>query len=185
MEKVISLKDMGKKTYNDLKEFEEDLKWFDFFCRVVHTKLVPVKKPAKELLKFVKSEAISIQNCGECFQKAHEHGALKAFVMPCQSPHLLIWAQMNGFSFWPSKAMWIEETQKIVNVRFFGDHTTITLPAAKCRMFSKDRPTTNLDGKNIESYQFAMNVSLAIPVKYSIINMHVDIQKIGHFFTFS
>lgn len=80
-----------------------------FCCRVNHKKAAPLKQAATALLKFVKDEIISIENCEECFLNAYEHGAVAVFVMPCQSPHPLVWAQMHGFPFWPSKAMWVRE----------------------------------------------------------------------------
>lgn len=151
---------MRAKVYNSLKEFEDDLKWFDYFCRVERKSSSAIVQSSKELLTFVKGEALSIQACEECFLNAYEHGVVRGFVIPCKSPHIMLWARMQNYCYWPSKAMWVEDTLKLVNVRFFGDHTTATLPAGNCMMYSKDHPT--LDGKFSEALQHAMQVSLCI-----------------------
>lgn len=161
MEHAINLEDMENKAYNNFKEFEEDLKWFTFFIRT-NTLSTVTKKAARSLLKFATDEIISILSCEECFLKAYEYGVEAAFLMPCQSPHILLWAQLKDYGLWPSKAMWVAETDKLVNVRFFGDHTTATLSAANCKLFSEDHPTTQLDGTGLEGYQHAMNVSLDV-----------------------
>lgn len=159
---AIGLNAMEKKMYEHLPEFEDDLKFFDFHCRAYEKKPKGVKQAAKSLLKFVKDEVASILACEECFENSHEHGTEMAFTMPCISPHLLLWTKLDGYSFWPSKAMWVDQTQKRVNVRFFGDHTTSTVSSANCFLFSKDRPCSEIDDKGLEGYQLAMAVSLDV-----------------------
>lgn len=149
---------MQTKTYERMTDFEDDLKWFAFYCRANLSK--DYKEGAIALLKIVKEEVVSIRDCEECFLNAYHHDAETAFVMPCKLPHLLLWSYWEDYCYWPSKAMYVEDTQNLVNVRFFGDHTTLTMSAEKCYLFSKDRPDSEVNVENIEGFDHAMTVSL-------------------------
>lgn len=146
--------DMQTKTYESMVDFENDLKWFDFYCRV--NKKQKVKPAVNSLLKIVKEEVVSLLACEECFLNAYQHGTDAAFIMPCKTPHLLLWSYWDGYCYWPSKAIWVEDTKNLVNVRFFGDHTTSTLSAANCYLLSEDRAD---NGTKIEGFDHAMTVS--------------------------
>lgn len=154
---VINLVEMEKKVYEDMIEFKQDLKWFVFYCRVKYAKNSIQHQGAIALLKFVPNEIASILVCEECFLNAHEHGPA-GFVIPCKLPHLLLWTKLDDYSFWPSKAMWVEETQKFVTVRFFGNHSTSTLSSKCCVLFSKVRPK-EAESNELVAYQLAMAVS--------------------------
>lgn len=156
-DKIINLVDMQTKKYEKMTDFEDDLKWFGFYCRANLRK--DPKKAAEAFLKMVKEEVQSILACEECFLNAHHHGTEAAFVMPCKSPHLLLWSYWEDFCYWPSKAMWVEDSQNLVNVRFFGDHTTLTMSATKCYLFSEDRPDLEVSSEDIEGFGHAMTVS--------------------------
>lgn len=68
-------------------------------------------------------ECISVQN---------------AFSMPCNPPHPLIWAKIEGFNFWPTKIMsW---TDQMVNARFFGDYQNAIVSSENCYLYSQDPP---------------------------------------------
>jgi protein kinase C-binding protein 1 len=94
---------------------------------------------AKQMLRLAREEAKEIENCPNCLYNAY---SMKPdwFIQACVSslsldlffrihlfklqdrPHLLVWAKMKGFPYWPAKAMAFNQNQSMVDVRFFGKH---------------------------------------------------------------
>lgn len=54
-------------------------------------------------------------------------------------PHILLWAKLKGFPFWPAKAMGVNSAA-LVDVRFFGEHDRAWVPVRDCYLFSKEDP---------------------------------------------
>lgn len=75
---------------------------------------------AKSLVKVSKHEMQEIENCPDCYLNAHVRKDTW-FVGTCRIPHLLVWAKLKGFPFWPGKAMRVNNEEQ-VDVRFFGAH---------------------------------------------------------------
>jgi hypothetical protein len=50
-------------------------------------------------------------------------------------PHLLVWAKMTGFPYWPGKAMRVNNDNN-VDVRFFGAHDKAWLPSKDVFLYS-------------------------------------------------
>ncbi|CAL8087824.1 unnamed protein product [Orchesella dallaii] len=55
------------------------------------------------------------------------------FAEACKRPHILVWAKLKGFPFWPAKAMKIKEND--VDVRFFGQHDRAWVSMKDCFLF--------------------------------------------------
>lgn len=53
-------------------------------------------------------------------------------------PHILVWAKLKGFPFWPAKAMKIKDDQ--VDVRFFGQHDRAWVNLKDCFLYSEEMP---------------------------------------------
>ena len=54
-------------------------------------------------------------------------------------PHLLVWAKLKGFPFWPAKAMRINAEEN-VDVRFFGAHDRAWIPIKDVYLYSEEAP---------------------------------------------
>jgi len=100
-------------------------------------------------------EMQEIENCPDCYLNAHTKKD-SWFVAACVSfkfdllkiwptmyfkcyfqriPHLLVWAKMTGFPYWPGKAMRVNKENN-VDVRFFGAHDKAWLPSKDVFLYS-------------------------------------------------
>ena len=57
-----------------------------------------------------------VENCPDCYINAHVRKD-SWFVAACRVPHLLVWAKLKGFPFWPGKAMRVN-SEDSVDVRY-------------------------------------------------------------------
>lgn len=74
--------------------------------------------------------------------------------MVCTEPHIIVWAKKMGFAYWPAKMISI--VGQLINVRFFGDHTSVTVPAVDCFLYSNTPP--NRCRNTTSSYKSALRV---------------------------
>lgn len=99
---------------------------------------------AKNILKICKQEANEIDTCAECYHNANTRADW--FVDVCSQPHLLLWAKLKGFPYWPAKSMSLGQGSH-VNVRFFGEHDRAFVPIKDCYLLSEADPNVNKTGK--------------------------------------
>lgn len=125
-----------QKSYKKISELLIDIEWFAYNC-VSSTQDSSIKLAASKLVKYFLEDINSIVTCEECYCNAFAKGE-SSFLIPCEQPHLLVWADAGDYGFWPAKAMKVNE--KTINLRFFGDHTTENLPFDSCFLYSKERP---------------------------------------------
>lgn len=112
-------------------------------------------KRAKMLLKYVIAEIESVKKCIQCHLNSLKY-RYHWFTMVCDEPHLIIWAHMKGYRYWPAKLMSVDEQQ--VNVRFFGSyHKHDDVSVNKCFLYSKECPSNVKISTN--SYKLAIKVS--------------------------
>ncbi|XP_039948239.1 uncharacterized protein LOC120766669 isoform X2 [Bactrocera tryoni] len=95
---------------------------------------------AKAILKVCRQETNEIDTCGECYLNANTR--TDWFVDVCAQPHLLLWAKLKGFPYWPAKAMGPGQGLSHVNVRFFGEHDRAFVPIKDCFLYSEQDPNT-------------------------------------------
>lgn len=93
---------------------------------------------AKSLLKVCRQELLEIETCFECYFKANTDADW--FTDVCSSPHILLWAKLRGFPYWPAKSMSVNATTGQVNVRFFGAHDRAWINVKDCYLYSKEDP---------------------------------------------
>lgn len=84
------------------------------------------------------------------------------FTMACDSsnltPHLLIWAKLGDFDYWPAKLMWVDGER--CHCRFFQDHTfSDKVLAENCYLYSKQHPQKIKKSQQLED---AIKVSVFI-----------------------
>jgi len=98
-----------------------------------------VEQASKALVKVCRQEANEIDTCPECYLNANSSD--EWFVKVCRHPHLLLWAKLKGFPYWPAKAMG-STNAALVNVRFFGKHDRAFVPVKDCFLYSAQNPNT-------------------------------------------
>lgn len=156
----IDFAQMKMKSYETFSQFEEDIKWFIHNCRTMFPRDQNVQNAAKKLMKYYEKEIHSIQTCEECYNNAYDHGDI-SFTLPCENPHLLIWAKAAGYGYWLAKAMYADNENEMILVRFFGDHTTLDLPESDCFLYSEEYP---LDTNESTSYEY--NLAITVTINY-------------------
>lgn len=97
-----------------------------------------VLSASKELYKYVEEEIESIENCTKCYSLFHASGE-KSIVMSCGTKHPVIWAQSEGFDYWPAKALLYDGNARIVHVRYF-DGSLDKVKLENCYHFSQQAP---------------------------------------------
>ncbi|XP_055306175.1 zinc finger MYND domain-containing protein 11-like [Sitodiplosis mosellana] len=141
-------------TYTSFFEFLVDVQWIIHNCSV----LFPVKhdmvKTAKSLAKYLELEIESVKKCAECYSNANKNPDTMAwFTVVCAKPHIVVWAKLEGYDYWPAKVMFVDK--KLINVRFFGDRTEADVPAKKCFLYSDTNPSLK-STKPSASYRSAL-----------------------------
>ncbi len=87
----------------------------------------------------IKHELSEIEVCPDCYLSSITKHSDQWFTEPCRLPHLLVFAKIKGFPFWPAKALKaIGNTD--LDVRFFGAHDRSIVSVEKCYWLSKEYP---------------------------------------------
>lgn len=82
---------MEGKKYEDVAQFEEDLKWFIYNCRTIYPRDFEVEESEHELVQYVKEIIQYIRHCAECVEGT------------CSKLHLVVWAKIKLYRYWPGK----------------------------------------------------------------------------------
>uniref|UniRef100_A0A336LU35 CSON004783 protein n=1 Tax=Culicoides sonorensis TaxID=179676 RepID=A0A336LU35_CULSO len=128
---------INSKKYKSIEAFHCDAKWLLYNCAIFSEKRRYLAN-AKSILKVCRQELLEIETCFECYFKANTD--IEWFTDVCTSPHLLLWAKLRGFPYWPAKAMSVNATTGQVNVRFFGAHDRAWINVKDCYLYSKEDP---------------------------------------------
>ncbi|XP_055543640.1 MYND-type zinc finger-containing chromatin reader Zmynd8-like isoform X2 [Wyeomyia smithii] len=133
-------KNVDDQKYQSTDAFQADIGWILHNASIYpnNSKLLPI---AKALMKICKQELNEIEACNECYFNANT--CKTWFTEVCTKPHLLVWAKLKGFPFWPAKLMSVNSNQ-LVDVRFFGDHDRAWVPIKECYLFCEKDPNTKL-----------------------------------------
>lgn len=154
---TINIWGMQQKPYETIKQFEDDLKWFEYNCRSVLSQDKEIQVAIKALIIYVNEHIEIIRACGGCYQNAYEFSK-GALVKQCQKLHLLLWAKVGGYSHWPAKVLAVNAEKRQVIVQFFGGYDWCILSVRHCYLFSNDNPEKKR-GPRAKSYIKAMAVS--------------------------
>lgn len=130
-------KNVRWKHYGCTESFLSDARWIYHNCIIFNGYNHKLSMSAKVLMKVCKQEMEDIEVCPDCYKNANTHEAW--FTEPCRRPHLLVWAKLKGFPYWPAKAMRLQDGN--VDARFFGAHDRAWVPMAQCFLLSKEAPT--------------------------------------------
>ena len=158
---------MKQRTYETVKQFENDIKWFGHNCRSIYPHDRTIRNQSKWLIEFVKEsiKVTYIVSCVECYGNACEYDAKKIVTQPCSKLHLLVWAKVSGNSYWPAKVIHVSDDKKSVFVQLFGDYTVRDLKITKknCFLYSKEYPEKK-SGRASKPYLKALQVSFCFVV---------------------
>nr|XP_029733945.1 protein kinase C-binding protein 1 isoform X2 [Aedes albopictus] len=126
--------------YQTTEAFQADVNWILHNASIypLNSKLLSI---AKSLMKICKQEINEIEACNECYFNANT--CKTWFTEVCSKPHLLVWAKLKGFPYWPAKLMSVNVNQ-LADVRFFGDHDRAWVPIKECFLFCDKDPNTKL-----------------------------------------
>ncbi|XP_017073365.2 protein kinase C-binding protein 1 isoform X2 [Drosophila eugracilis] len=125
--------------YQSTEEFLGEVKWIQHNALILDNGDVKVEQASKAVVKVCRQEANEIDTCPECYLNANSSD--EWFVKVCRHPHLLLWAKLKGFPYWPAKAMG-SSNSAMVNVRFFGKHDRAFVPVKDCFLYSAQNPNT-------------------------------------------
>uniref|UniRef100_A0A1L8DN42 Putative kinase c-binding protein 1 n=1 Tax=Nyssomyia neivai TaxID=330878 RepID=A0A1L8DN42_9DIPT len=138
-----------QKKYKATHEFMTDVKWILHNCYVYYTCVTPfdmnLLKVVKSLVRVCKQEMNEIETCSECYYNANTQKDW--FVEVCTKPHILLWAKLKGFPYWPAKGMAVNGTTS-VDVRFFGAHDRAWVPIKECFLYSEKNPSQGKTKRN-------------------------------------
>ncbi|KAJ0181329.1 hypothetical protein K1T71_003414 [Dendrolimus kikuchii] len=104
-------------------------------CLAVQSKLTGA---ARALVRSCRAEMGEIETCPECYAAAHARKPTW-FTDVCSTPHILLWAKLKGFPYWPAKGMSVNNNG-LVDVRFFGAHDRAWVPHKDCFLYSERDP---------------------------------------------
>ncbi|XP_072935745.1 uncharacterized protein [Epargyreus clarus] len=130
--------------YGSTEAFLADAQWILHNSIIFNTcdEVVSVQSKltaaARALVRSCKAEMGEIEACPECYAAAHSRKPTW-FTDVCTTPHMLLWAKLKGFPYWPAKCMSVSSAG-LVDVRFFGAHDRAWVPARDCFLFSEKDP---------------------------------------------
>lgn len=134
-------KNVRWKHYGCTESFLSDARWIYHNCIVFNGYNHKLTMSAKVLMKVCKQEMEDIEVCPDCYRNANTQESW--FTEPCRPPHLLVWAKLKGFPYWPAKIVRLQDGN--ADARFFGAHDRAWVPINQCFLLSKESPT---DTKN-------------------------------------
>ncbi|CAH1183412.1 unnamed protein product [Phaedon cochleariae] len=126
--------------YGSTQAFEADAKWILHNSIIFNSYQSKLTYSAKNIIKICKQEMAEIENCPSCYLNANTKKNTW-FVEVCPRPHLLVWAKLKGFPYWPAKAMSCTSSG-MVDVRFFGAHDRAWVHYKECFLYSEKDPNT-------------------------------------------
>lgn len=135
--------------------FSSCVMYFHFFFNICVENASQVSK-ADELLAACIKEINNIKACSECYGNRCKNSK-DWMIHACERPHLLVWAKVEFYPYWPAKVL--SYSDKYVSVEFFDDHSTAEVKVGNCLLYSKEYP---IDGTRPASISAAVMVKLTM-----------------------
>ncbi|KAM5125601.1 LOW QUALITY PROTEIN: MYND-type zinc finger-containing chromatin reader ZMYND8-like [Callospermophilus lateralis] len=143
---LCTLEKNTKKMYSCKEAFLADAKWILHNCLTYNGGNHNLTQIAKVVIKSCEHKINEIEVCPECYLAACQKRD-NWFCKPCSNPHPLVWAKLNGFPFWPAKALRDKDRQ--VDAHFFGQHNRDWVPINNCYLMPKEIPFSVKKPKSI------------------------------------
>lgn len=158
---TIDLVKMQQKSYDTIKLFEDDIKWFEHNCRSIFPQNRKIQEASKELIGSVQEQIETIRACAECFRNLNEFFINGSITKQCSQLHLLLWAKAPDCnSYWPAKVLAVNAEEKTVRIQFFGEYSCWLLRTMDeiCYLYSDECPEKKR-GARTKLYSKALRVS--------------------------
>ncbi|XP_071491868.1 uncharacterized protein, partial [Diadema antillarum] len=130
-------KNIQKRYYGSTEAFMASIGWIHHNALVYFGSGSRVGNAGKALYKTFQNEMNEVETCPDCYVTSINKRT-NWFAEVCTKPHTLIWAKLQGFPFWPAKAM--KEKDGLVEARFFGQHDRAMIPVHNCFLYSNQIP---------------------------------------------
>ncbi|XP_050350584.1 protein kinase C-binding protein 1-like isoform X2 [Nymphalis io] len=124
--------------YGSTEAFLADAQWILHNSIIFNTLQSKLTGGARALVRSCRAEMGEIEACPECYAAAHARRPTW-FTDVCSTPHVLLWAKLKGFPYWPAKGMSVSSAG-LVDVRFFGAHDRAWVPARDCFLYCEKDP---------------------------------------------
>lgn len=129
---------ISERFYESTEAFIADAQWILHNSIIFNTLQSKLTAGARALVRSCRAEMGEIEACPECYSAAHARKPTW-FTDVCTTPHILLWAKLKGFPYWPAKGMSVSSAGH-VDVRFFGAHDRAWVPAKDCYLYSEKDP---------------------------------------------
>jgi hypothetical protein len=139
-------KNIKENAYGSTQAFEADAKWILHNSIIFNSYQSKLTTAAKTIVKICKQEMAEVENCPSCYLNANTKKHTW-FVEVCPKPHLLVWAKLKGFPYWPAKVMSINSSG-MADVRFFGAHDKAWVSVKDCYLYSVKDPNSGKQKRN-------------------------------------
>ncbi|XP_063914614.1 MYND-type zinc finger-containing chromatin reader ZMYND8 isoform X2 [Zophobas morio] len=139
-------KNIKDNAYGSTQAFEADAKWILHNSIIFNSYQSKLTTAAKTIVKICKQEMAEVENCPSCYLNANTKKHTW-FVEVCPKPHLLVWAKLKGFPYWPAKVMSINSSG-MADVRFFGAHDKAWVSVKDCYLYSVKDPNSGKQKRN-------------------------------------
>ncbi|XP_035660108.1 protein kinase C-binding protein 1-like isoform X3 [Branchiostoma floridae] len=130
-------KNIKKNKYGCTQAFIADTKWILHNCIIFNGSNNKLTTSARMIVRICEHEMYEIEVCPDCYTSSCTKKD-NWFCEPCREPHILVWAKLKGFPFWPAKVL--QEVDGQLDVRFFGQHDRAWVPVENCFIMSEEIP---------------------------------------------
>lgn len=123
--------------------------------------MITEPKPADEFITLGDENVTDSEKtiCSDC-EENELNEPENAFVLPCKSPHILIWAKYNYQFYRPAKVMCVTfDDNGTLRIRFFGDHVEADVRSRDCYVYSELYPDDSEISDNL-IYDLAQKVGV-------------------------
>lgn len=148
---------MAVKEYETVKQFMDDISWFEHNCRTKYSSSRDINKAAISIRKMVQDELYNLALCNQCYQNANDFPD-DSMARLCEPPHLPIWVDCKEYGIWPAKLMLMNDNGK-VTVRYFGEYKNYDQNPTDCYLYSKEVPVNSHGAPTDAVFKLATFVS--------------------------
>ncbi|XP_046967968.1 protein kinase C-binding protein 1-like isoform X1 [Vanessa cardui] len=138
MDLTLMKNNIAEGLYGSTEAFLADAQWILHNSIIFNTLQSKLTGGARALVRSCRAEMGEIEACPECYAAAHARRPTW-FTDVCSTPHVLLWAKLKGFPYWPAKGMSVSSAG-LVDVRFFGAHDRAWVPARDCFLYCEKDP---------------------------------------------
>ncbi|KRZ79166.1 Protein kinase C-binding protein 1 [Trichinella papuae] len=108
----------------------------------------------EEIVKKCDNEIMEAMSCENCY---YNNKCLSRPDCISEFPHTLVWALVEGYCFWPAKALKLQNNATEVMLLFFGSHEYASVPMENCYLLSLEPPWRIEDRRNQKALKVALD----------------------------